>query len=145
MLAQLTNSSLSTDIIRSIIEATTRLLPVDNTVDGITARRQRDRERAERARQTEDNFVGCFQQRGYRLMTESEQKEGAVAANRVLHATPDIVFPEAVVVCGHPCLWIEYKHYFGFLKNPFMAVKEMPGAEVRPADSSWHHCVRIGV
>ena len=104
ILAQLTDSSLSTDIIRSIIEATKRLLPVDNTVDGITARRQRDRERAERARQAEDHFVGCFQQRGYRLMTESEQKERAIAAFRVLHATPDIIFPEAVVVSGYPCL-----------------------------------------
>lgn len=120
--------TVDTDIIRSIIEAATRLVPSDNTVDGSKARRQRERERAERARRAEGNFVQSFRRGRLRFTTENEQKKRAISQDRLLSVTLDI-FTGPVVIDGHSCLWIEYKHYFGFRENPYVAASEKRQAQ----------------
>ena len=38
--------------------------------------------------------------------------------------TPDIRFDSPISVLGQLCWWLEFKNYFGFRKNPFVAVKD---------------------
>lgn len=124
-----TQTTLDVGIVRSIIEAAVRLVPAHDANGGSEARRQRDRQRAQIARQAEHDFLTNFSRAEFCFMTEDEQKERAVAHDQVLRATPDIRFATSTPVAGHHCLWIEYKHYFGFRENPFVAASERRQAQ----------------
>jgi hypothetical protein len=119
-----TKSTLDRVIILALMEAARRLNPPDSTPEGTERRRVEQQRRAARAQLFEDAFVEHFRQRGYRFLREVEQREQAKVTCSMSRATPDICFSSPVFLCGQLCYWVEYKHYFGFPKNPFVARKE---------------------
>ncbi|KEF50828.1 uncharacterized protein A1O9_13121 [Exophiala aquamarina CBS 119918] len=119
-----TKSTLDPMIILSLMEAARRLNPPDSGPEGTELRRVQQQQRAARAQLSEDSFVERFRHMGYHFLREVEQREQAEARGWVPRATPDIFFASPVFLCGQLCHWVEYKHYFGFPKNPFVAGKE---------------------
>ncbi|CZT08652.1 uncharacterized protein RAG0_13652 [Rhynchosporium agropyri] len=96
-------------IVAALISAAQRLLPVDNTEEGIAIRTQRHLE----AKRTEENFCTQLLRSGHIFLRENQQLGKAV--------TPDVLFQESTLICGHLCFWLEYKDSFGFRSNPFVA------------------------
>lgn len=123
-IARQTNSTLDHSIILALMEAAQRLNPADNSLAGIESRRIQQRQRAEQAQMSEDAFVEHFRPHGFAFLREFEQRSQARAQGLPPQATPDMRFSTPITVCGHLCNWIEYKHYFGFPKNPYVASKE---------------------
>ena len=40
---------------------------------------------------------------------------------KLMGVTPDIRFLEPTFICGHHCWWLEFKDFFGFQANPYVA------------------------
>lgn len=125
---ELTGTALEPDIVSAITQAALRLPPMDNSPQGIKARRKRDAKITEQALGAEADFLEHFTVRGYRYLSERQQKElnkanQGLKSGFVQRSTPDILFVEPTVICGHPCHWIEYKNFFGFRSNPFVAAR----------------------
>ncbi|KAJ5559520.1 hypothetical protein N7513_001919 [Penicillium frequentans] len=118
MLLRYVNTQLDNMIISALIEAALRLLPPENTPEGKAEAKERMQQKRERALLHEVSFINQMRSLGYRFLTESEQKESQ------LSPTPDIRFHEPVSIHGQSCNWIEYKSYFGFKANPFIASKD---------------------
>ena len=119
MIIQRTQTKLSRDIVCALIDATYRLLPLDNSPEGVKARQQKQNDRTERALHAEQNFLKHLSELGYQFLDERQQRQQQVGA-----LTPDIVFPRPTLVNGHLCRWVEYKDYFGFRANPYVASHE---------------------
>ena len=51
---------------------------------------------------------------GYRFLSEAQQK-------KYTNVTPDVRFAEPTLICGYLCWWLEFKNFFGFRANPFLA------------------------
>jgi hypothetical protein len=119
-----TKSTLDHSIILALMEAAQRLPPADNSLAGIESRRMQQRQRAEKAQISEDAFVEQFRRNNFCFLREREQRSQAGAQGFPPRATPDMRFPTPILLCGNLCHWIEYKHYFGFPKNPYLASKE---------------------
>jgi hypothetical protein len=102
-------------IVCSLIDAALRLLPLDNSPDGIQRRREKHRIKLEEAQLAEMQFTESVRNLGYIFLTEMEQREPMISP------TPDIRFLNPIRICGHLCFWLEYKNYFGFRANPFLA------------------------
>lgn len=117
-------STMSESIVRSIIEAAIRSRPAGRTPSEVIARLDREKQRAAAARRAERDFIKCLQEAGLHFTTENQQQMDAVARGQVLRATPDVLFSGPTLIAGHQCLWVEYKNYFGFPTNPFVATKE---------------------
>lgn len=124
-----TKTQLDYDIVSAIIEAALRVLPPDNTPEGIASRRTRDAEKARHADAAEKTFVESVLEIDTSLLNQSQQltrykatvdETGLVDTVKV---TPDILFSKPTNVCGVLCHWIEYKNTFGFRKSPFVAKK----------------------
>ncbi|KAB8242946.1 hypothetical protein BDV35DRAFT_396301 [Aspergillus flavus] len=107
------NTQLYHMIVAALIEAALRLLPPDNTPEG----KERLQKKMKDAQLAENSFTHLIRAMDYRFLTESEQQE------RDLQPTPDIRFLEPVSIHGELCHWLEYKSYFGFKANPFVAGK----------------------
>ncbi|OBT43328.1 hypothetical protein VE00_06922 [Pseudogymnoascus sp. WSF 3629] len=97
-------------IVSALLVAALRMLPVDNTPQGMAKRIVRQAE----AKSAEDAFVAGFDRLAYDYVTEDEQKSLSTL-------NPDIRFSKLTVVCGHLYLWLEYKDFFGFRANPYVA------------------------
>lgn len=119
-----TDTPLATGVVLVLMEAACRLNPLDNSPEGKHTRLEWQRRRAERAQQAEDAFVGHLDRLLYPYLRETELKEQAASQETTVRCTPDVLFDEPVMLHGRLCHWIEYKHYFGFPKNPFVAGKE---------------------
>ncbi|GAA3304362.1 hypothetical protein GCM10020218_103770 [Dactylosporangium vinaceum] len=117
MLLRCIDTQLDHRVISALIEAALRLLPPDNTIEGKAEAKQRVQKKMEQALLTEMSFIDQLRHFGYQFMTEREQKESQ------LNPTPDIRFIEPIIIHGHLCHWLEYKNYFGFKANPFIASK----------------------
>ena len=104
-------------IISALIEAALRLLPPDDTPEGRLEAKEIMQQKMERANIQEIAFVNQVRGFGYQFLTEKEQRNGQ------LRSTPDIRFLEPILIDGHLCHWIEFKNYFGFKSNPFIASK----------------------
>lgn len=100
-------------IVSALIAAALRMLPNDDTVEGIAIRAERHRIKAAEARCAEDDFCTELARFGYIFHREDQQAGNVV--------TPDVLFQKPILICGHLCLWLEYKNYFGFRSNPFVA------------------------
>lgn len=111
-----TTTPLSREIVAALIDAAVRLLPPDPSPAGLAARQQKDKEKNERALRAETAFLEHFNTFGYRFLSELQQKK-----NGNTTMTPDIRFHKPTLICGHLCFWLEYKHFFGFRANPFIA------------------------
>ncbi|KAJ5547544.1 hypothetical protein N7513_004778 [Penicillium frequentans] len=117
MLLRYIDTQLDHMVISALIEAALRLLPPDDTPEGRFEAKERMQQKMERAHLQEVAFVDQVRDYGYQLLTESEQKKSQ------LGSTPDIRFLEPVSIHGNLCHWIEFKNYFGFKSNPFIAAK----------------------
>ena len=109
-----TNTQLDYAIVSALMDAALRLEPPDNTPQGIQARAEKNRRRADKAERAEQHFVAFFTRLGYRFLSEAQQKGFS-------NATPDILFAEPILICGCLCRWLEFKDFFGFRANPFIA------------------------
>lgn len=105
-----TKTALDNAIVSALLAAALRMLPADKTPQGVAKRIVRQAE----AKSAEDAFVAGFDRLAYDYVTEDEQKGLSTM-------TPDIRFSKLTLVCGHPCLWLEYKDFFGFRANPYVA------------------------
>jgi hypothetical protein len=102
--------SIDHGIVKCIISAAERLLPVDKTPQGVATRQEKQRITAEASRLTEAGFCTQVTRLGYVFLRQDQQ--------RGEKSTPDLRFKEPIKVNGRDCFWIEYKNYFGFTKNP---------------------------
>ncbi|RFU24762.1 hypothetical protein B7463_g11576, partial [Scytalidium lignicola] len=103
-------------IISELIRAALRLLPADDTLEGVTARREKERLRAAEALLAEQEFCEDFRRLGYDFVNQ-DQQQGKFTI------TPDLRFNKPTLICGHMCYWLEFKDFFGFRKNPFVENK----------------------
>ncbi|KAJ5559501.1 hypothetical protein N7513_001900 [Penicillium frequentans] len=137
-------------IISALIEAALRLLPPDDTPGGRLEAKEIMQQKMERAYLQEVAFVNQVRDFGYQILTEKEQRESQ------LRSTPDIRFLEPILIDGHLCHWIEFKNYFGFKSNPFIASKNKkqlnryaseigPGAVVYKLGFEIDHIVIAGI
>jgi hypothetical protein len=110
-----TKTELDNQIVSALIAAALRLLPADNTPQGIALRTEKLRLKAAEAKLAEDNFCAALRRCGFLFLREGQQQGEA--------STPDVRFQQHTSICGHLCLWLEYKNYFGFRDNPFVASK----------------------
>ncbi len=110
-----TKTKLDITIVSSLLSAALRNLPPDNTPQGVALRIEQDRIKRAESQQAEDAFCMELSHLGYVYLREHQQGPGVV--------TPDVRFQTPVPICGHLCWWIEYKTYFGFRSNPFIAKK----------------------
>jgi len=111
-----TKTELDITIVSSLISAALRNLPIDNTPQGLALRTEKHRIKRAESQQAEDAFCMELSRLGHVYLREQHQQGvGAV--------TPDVRFETPIPICGHLCLWIEYKNYFGFRSNPFIAAQ----------------------
>lgn len=115
-LSRQVKTKLEEAVISAIIAAALRLLPTDDTLQGIALRTKQLRIRAAKAKFAEDSFCAELARLGYKFSRECQQKGEAV--------TPDIRFDEPISVFGQLCWWLEFKDYFGFRRNPFVVAKD---------------------
>ncbi|KAK2731312.1 hypothetical protein FQN57_003453 [Myotisia sp. PD_48] len=112
---QHSRTKLDCAIVSSIIEGALRLPPLDNTPEGIQWRQEKQRMKSEQAQLAEMQFTNSIRNLDYEFQTEAEQRDSMTSP------TPDIRFLDPVLISGHLCFWLEYKNYFGFRANPFIA------------------------
>jgi hypothetical protein len=117
MLLSFIDTQLDHMIISALIEAALRLLPPADTPEGRLEAKEIMQQKMERANLQEIAFVNQVRDFGYQILTEKEQRKGQLCS------TPDIRFLEPILIDGHLCHWIEFKNYFGFKSNPFIASK----------------------
>jgi hypothetical protein len=107
-----TKTALDRAIVSALLAAALCMLPADNMPLGEAKRIVRQAE----AKCAEDAFVAGFDHLGFDYVTEDEQKQKGLSI-----LTPDIRFNKPTLVCGHLCLWLEYKSFFGFRANPYVS------------------------
>jgi hypothetical protein len=110
-----TKTELEHQIVSALISAALRLLPTDDTPYGIALRTEKHQIKAAEAKCAEDSFCVALSRLGLKYIRESQQQGEA--------STPDILFRKPTIICGHLCFWLEFKNYFGFRENPFVASK----------------------
>lgn len=150
MLLQHVNTRLDRAIVSALIEAALRLLPPAETLEGKIEAAKAMQKKAESAQLAEASFVDRVRSSGHQFLTENEQKA------LQLRPTPDIRFSEPVMIDGRLCYWLEYKNFFGFRSNPFLASKTKkqlknyasclgPGAVVYKLGFEIGHIVETGI
>lgn len=110
LIIKLTKTALDGAIVSALLAAALCTLPADNTPQGVAKRMAREAE----AKSDQDAFAAGFERLAYDYVTEDEQKGLSTL-------TSDIRFNKPTLVCGHLCLWLEYKSFFGFRANPYVA------------------------
>ena len=98
-----TGTELDEMIVSSLIGAARRLLPIDNTPQGNALRIEQHRIKLADSKRAEDTFCAELDRLGYVFLREAQQEGEAV--------TPDVRFIKPTNVCGHLCMWLEYKNY----------------------------------
>lgn len=121
-------TNLHHEIVSAILEAALRLLPPDNTPDGIQLRRDKAAEKARKAEEAESGFIHCLRKLDPRLLCEAQLQEQIRAAQDAgtldtVRLTPDALLSQTTLICGKLCAWVEYKNTFGFRSSPFVAGK----------------------
>ncbi|KAK3617876.1 hypothetical protein LTR56_025008 [Elasticomyces elasticus] len=123
-----TGTSLGYDVVSAIIESALRLLPIDNTPEGIRKRQAKEIEKANKADDAESAFVVRLLEVDPQLLRESQQQTQIKAAleagqHNVVRLTPDALLSRCVRICGRDCAWVEFKNTFGFRLSPFVAAR----------------------
>ncbi|KAK3612926.1 hypothetical protein LTR56_028168 [Elasticomyces elasticus] len=123
-----TGTSLSYDVVSAIIESALRLLPIDNTPEGIRKRQGKEIDKANEANDAESAFIIRLLEVDPQLLRESQQQKQIKAAleavrHDVVRSTPDALLSRRVKICGKDCAWVEFKNTFGFRLSPFVAAK----------------------
>lgn len=134
VIIRVTKTELDKEIVSSLIEAALRLLPPATTPQGIKEQQEISRKKRELSQKAEDEFINNLRKKGFLFLTEKEQRNGKEAEEekgekkrkkkkkqQMSAPTPDVRFKTSVNISGHTCLWLEYKNFFGFRKNPFVA------------------------
>ncbi|KAL1881700.1 hypothetical protein Plec18167_003299 [Paecilomyces lecythidis] len=134
VIIRVTKTELDKEIVSSLIEAALRLLPPATTPQGIKEQQEISRRKRELSQKAEDEFLNNLRKKGFLFLTEKEQRNGKEAEEekgekkrkkkkkqQMSAPTPDVRFKTSVNISGHTCLWLEYKNFFGFRKNPFVA------------------------
>ncbi|ETI26854.1 hypothetical protein G647_10300 [Cladophialophora carrionii CBS 160.54] len=106
------------------MSAAERVKSLQESVEEAQRRLELRRMRSQQALLAEDTFVERFASKGYLFTRESEQRMRAQLLGHPTPQTPDMGFTSPVVICGQQCNWVEFKDYFGFPDNPFVARKE---------------------
>ena len=123
-----TKTELGHDIVSAIVESALRLLPAENTPQGIQARREKAIEKARQAEEAESAFINRLLEIDPHLLREIEQQVQIKAAldagfDDVSKLTPDARLSKPTLICGKECTWVEFKNTFGFRSSPFVAAK----------------------
>ncbi|KAL1854636.1 hypothetical protein Plec18170_004727 [Paecilomyces lecythidis] len=135
VIIRVTKTELDKEIVSSLIEAALRLLTPATTPQGIKEQQEISRRKRELSQKAEDEFLNNLRKKGFLFLTEKEQRNGKEAEEekgekkrkkkkkkqQMSAPTPDVRFKPSVNISGHTCLWLEYKNFFGFRKNPFVA------------------------
>lgn len=124
-IVEITRTSLDESIVAAILEGALRVLPPDNTPDGIVKRKQEMALKAAHATRAESAFVEDLRRLRPMLLDEHEQQQKIRAAieqgrHDIIKCTPDALFDLPVHFGGFLCHWVEYKNTFGFKQNPFL-------------------------
>jgi hypothetical protein len=88
--------NLDHEIVSVLVEAVLRLLPIENSSDGVRERQERDNRDADLAHQAEEGFATALAGRGHRFLTAREQTD--------MRLTPDVRFLVPTAICGHTCV-----------------------------------------
>ena len=123
-IVKLSGTNLDTAIVMALWSAAERLNSMNETLENAQRRAERDRERSRLAQLAENAFVQQFEFYGHHFTRELDLRERANRMGVPLSATPDMTFATPVSIRGMLCAWIEFKHYFGFPRNPFVAKSE---------------------
>lgn len=121
----ISRSILPVDVIKAIIKAALRVLPIDSSPEGRCLRLEAERLSRARAADAEDAFIQGISRSGIRYFTENDQKRSMMAeieSEKRTHfgPTPDVLLATPILISGNMCHWIEYKNDFGFRKSPFV-------------------------
>ena len=73
MIIERTHSKLSREIVCALIDATHRLLSLDDSPQGVKARQLKQKERTERALRAEETFLKHFTELGYQFRDERQR------------------------------------------------------------------------
>ena len=119
-----TKTRLDRQVVGALINAAERLNSLNQSPEEAQVFADKQRERSRLAQIAEDQFIEEFGKLGYQYSREAEQRANCQNGNTNMRATPDILFQNPVIVYGHTCHWIEFKDYFGFPQNPFVAASE---------------------
>lgn len=127
-LVRSTKTTLDKQIVSAILEGARRLLPPDNSPEGLASRKAEMAMKATQALEAETAFIVQLQRFQPRLLTEKEQNENLrrefeAGSVNIVKSTPDVLFLKATSLCGFEIMWIEYKNMFGFRSNPFVHQK----------------------
>ncbi|KAJ9299063.1 hypothetical protein DTO271G3_3305 [Paecilomyces variotii] len=119
VITRLSKTNLDGDIVSCLIEAALRLLPPPTTPEGIKKQQELSERKRKLAQKAENEFIDALRKKGYGFLTEKEQQKKGQKSG----VTPDVRFKDPVNISGHDCSWLEYKNFFGFRQNPFIATK----------------------
>lgn len=122
---KITTTRLDENIVAAILEGALRVLPPDNTPDGLAKRKQEMAVKAAHAATAERTFIESIRRLRPMLLDENEQRQKIGAAmeegkHDIIKCTPDILFDSPVHLSGFLCHWVEYKNTFGFKQSPFL-------------------------
>ncbi|KIW36061.1 uncharacterized protein PV06_11641 [Exophiala oligosperma] len=117
-------TTLEVSVVSSLWNAAERLNSLNESPADAQRRAERQRQRSELAQQAEDAFAESLSRQGFVFAREQEQRQQAQQMGLPVPQTPDVRFSARVTICGHPCHWLEFKNYFGFPQNPFLAQNE---------------------
>ena len=120
----MSRTTLEISIVSSIWNAAERLNSLDESPEQASDRAEQQQRRSEMAQHAENAFVKSFTSRGFIFANENEQRQQAKRLGLSIPLTPDMKFVRPVTICGIPCNWLEFKDYFGFPNNPFVAQSE---------------------
>lgn len=114
-------TTLETSIVSAIWNAAERLNSLEEGPEQAQDRAEQHRRRSEMAQHAENAFLDKLCEQGFIFISEKQQRQQAVLLGLPVPPTPDAKFVPPVMVCGMLCNWLEFKDYFGFPDNPFVA------------------------
>lgn len=121
---QISRTSLDITIVRALWNAAERLNSLDESPEQARLRAELHKERSRLAQLAEDSFAQRIRSHGYQAILESELRSQAKANGLPLTSTPDMTCSPPIMIGSESCGWLEYKDYFGFPNNPFVAQSE---------------------
>lgn len=121
---EMTRTNLSSEVVASLMAAAERLNSLTESPHDAMIRAEMQRRKSEIAQSHEDAFIEQLVHKGFSFTREKEQREDSSSLGLIRQGTPDVRFTNPVAVHGEVCGWIEFKDYFGFPNNPFIAQKE---------------------
>lgn len=121
---QILKTHLDDSIVRALWNAAERLNSLDETPEQARLRAETQKERSRLAQLAELSFVQRIRSNGYQVILENEIRLQANEKGLKLPPTPDMTFVSPILIDGKSCGWLEYKDYFGFPDNPFVAQSE---------------------